>query len=97
MNVKALPILFLAASCGLPSDDQVKADFLALHPRAVIEDAGVGEGDEDDAYWCIRYREPPDTVLREQVWLYQRGSDHRFHVIGRDSSIAKGRTCGGVT
>jgi hypothetical protein len=97
VNVKSFLLMLVIASCGLPSDDQVKADFLTLHPRAVIEFSGVGEGDADHASWCIRFREPPDTTLREQIWLYQRGADDRFHVAHRDSSVVKGKTCGGAT
>jgi len=82
-------------SCGMPSDDRVRSEFLALHPGAAIVDAGPGEGDSDHAYWCIRYRVPSDTTLREQYWLYQRGADG-FKVIHRDSAVAGPKPCAGA-
>lgn len=96
VHMKVLVFVLLIASCGFPSERQMRAEFQAEHPRAVIVTAGVGEGDFDNALWCVRYREAPDTVLREQVWLYQRGSDDRIRVTRRDSSLAKGKTCGGA-
>jgi hypothetical protein len=92
MKALGLGFAVLLISCGMPSGDQVRGEFLALHPGAVILDAGPGEGDFDHAYWCIRYRQPPDTVLREQYWLYQRGADG-FRVIHRDSALAGPKSC----
>jgi len=93
VNVKPALLMLALVSCGMPSDHQVRSDFLALHPSAAIIDVGPGEGDSDHAYWCVRYRERPDTALREQVWLYQRQSGNRFAVIHRDSSMTRGRPC----
>ena len=95
MNVRLFLALLLLAGCGQPSSDRVQDDFLALHPTALIVEAGAGEGDFDHALWCIRYRLPADTLLREQVWLYQRSSGDEWGVIRRDSGMAKGKFCAG--
>jgi hypothetical protein len=86
-----VPILFLAA-CGGPSNNDVRRTFLAEAPQAQIEDLGPGEGDGDNVYYYIKYRIPPDTILKEQVWLYQRGTDGKWSVTWRDTTIAKRAT-----
>jgi len=79
-------VVAILAACGVPSNSDVRRDFLAIYPNATVVDLGVGEGDASDAYFHIKYRLPPDTSLLEQVWLYQRGADDRWTVTHRDSS-----------
>jgi len=83
--------LFLAA-CGGPSSNEVRATFLIEAPQAHIESLGPGEGDGGNVYYHVRYRIPPDTVLWEQVWLYQKGTDGTWSITWRDTTIAKRAT-----
>ena len=70
-------LLFSAATalatlaCGLPSDERVRAEFLAQHPGYSVLFVGVGEGDGGNAYFHIRYKKPSDRGTFEQAWLYQ--------------------------
>jgi hypothetical protein len=86
-----VPVLFLTA-CGGPSDNDVRNTFLAGAPQAQIQDLGPGEGDGGNVYYHIKYRIPPDTILWEQVWLYQKGSDGKWSITWRDTIIAKRAT-----
>jgi len=83
-------LVFLAA-CGVPSNADVRRDFLGLYPNAAVVDVGSGEGDADDAYFHIKYRIAPDTALLEQVWLYQRAAAGRWKITNRDSSAVHGK------
>ena len=90
--VLVLPLLFLGA-CGRPSEEQVRREFLQLHPMADNVSARASEGDSDHDLWCITYRLPPDTILREQVWLYRRISSQNWSVVSRDSAASTDRLC----
>jgi hypothetical protein len=80
--------LFLAA-CGEPTEEAVRANFLQEYPRAVIASAVPGEGDSDHVYYHVRFRQPPDTTLREVVRGYQRTSARQWRVFHRDSGTNK--------
>ena len=96
MNVRLVIPLALLAACG-PAEEQLRKEFLDTHPTAVIVQAGVGEGDFDNALWCVRYRHPPDTVVLEQVWLVQKDSNREWSVTSRDSAMAQDRICARAT
>lgn len=68
-------LFVLVAACG--PDDQVRAEFLRAHPNAEVLSLGVGEGDDDNAYYHIHYRAPNDSAVHEACWLYSQvnGSD----------------------
>jgi hypothetical protein len=63
--------LLLATSCGGPSNDEVKKEFLKEHPNAVILGIGPGEGDSGNVEIHIKYRLPGNDTEMEDVWLYQ--------------------------
>ena len=73
----ALALALLAATCSMPRDEEVRAEFLRAHPGARLESLEVGEGDGEHAYYHIRFRAAVagDTALREAVWLYARQAD----------------------
>ena len=72
-------LFVLVAGCG-PGDDAVRAEFLRAHPGAEVLSLGVGEGDDDHAYYGIRYRLPNDSTVHEACWLYSdaQGGDWRL-------------------
>ena len=86
MKYVVIVVAAIVAACGVPSNSDVRRDFLVIYPNATVVDLGVGEGDASDAYFHIKYRLAPDTTLLEQVWLYQRGADDLWTVTARDSS-----------
>jgi hypothetical protein len=63
--------LLLAASCGGPSNDEVKREFLKEHPNAIVLSIGPGEGDSGNVYMHIKYRLPGNNEEMEDEWLYQ--------------------------
>ena len=67
-----LSILFISllASCGNPSNDDVRNDFLKEHPKAKIISIYPGEGDGGAVYMHINYQLPPSEVIHKEIWQY---------------------------
>jgi hypothetical protein len=80
-------ILVAFASCSrVPSDEQVRSDFLREHPTFDVQFVGVGEGDGSAAYFHIRYRKPDDANLYEDVWQYLDTGDGRWRINHKETS-----------
>jgi len=48
----------------------VKTDFTDKHPNYQFIDCVVGEGDMIVAYVHVRFKEPGDDKIKEEVWQY---------------------------
>ena len=55
---------------SVPSQEQVKAEFLRENPSYQAQEVFVGEGDGDSAYFHIKYQKPQDPQVYEVQWLY---------------------------
>jgi len=62
--------MFALSSCGSPSADDVRKNFLKHYPTAEIVDIGPGEGDGSAVYMHIKYKLPGSTDIHEDVWQY---------------------------
>lgn len=88
-NTRCSAVLVLLISCAVllgcsPSEEQVRRDFLEMYPGYSVLSAEPGEGDGGGVYFGIRYRKPKDTVVYQQVWLYQPlGKDGRWQCTQR--------------
>jgi hypothetical protein len=80
----SLIVVLLLGACGGPTDETVRAEFRREHPKARVISAGPGEGDSHHVYYHIRFREPPDTIVREVVWGYERNKDGIWRLKSRD-------------
>lgn len=80
MLKKSLPLLALALTgCSGPDDQQLRADFLTMHPGCELESFDPGEGDHDNVYIQFTYTcRPAKIILRSEV-LYQR-HDGQWHL-----------------
>jgi hypothetical protein len=85
-------MVLILLGCGIPREEDVRAEFLADNHGAAVESTGPGEGDASNVYFHIRYRLPGDSTLWEQVWLYQKDADGLWHVTSRDTTIVKRAT-----
>ena len=47
---------------------------------------GSGEGDSEHVYYHIRFREPPDTTVREAVWGYPADLLWKLAGVHRDTA-----------
>ncbi len=79
-------LLLLASSCGAPSNDDVRRQFLEEHPNAIVLSIGPGEGDGGNVYMHIKYRLPGDKKEMEDVWLYQDLGGEKWENIWREST-----------
>ena len=67
-------------------DDQVRREFLAAFPTAVVTGLTPGEGDAATVYYHIRYRLPPGTAEVERIWGYQRSTVNKgWRLFSQDS------------
>lgn len=73
MPKKFLPVLALALiGCSNPTDQQLRADFLTLHPGCELDSSVPADGDLDHVYIEFTYTcRPAKAVLKAEA-LYQR-------------------------
>ena len=50
--------------------ETVKTDFIGKYPDYQFVDCAVGEGDMIVTYVHVRFKEPGDDKIREEVWQY---------------------------
>jgi len=56
--------------CGEPSNDKISKDFNEIYLDTNIISIQKGEGDSDNIYYHIKYKNKNNT-LKEKVFLYQ--------------------------
>jgi hypothetical protein len=61
-----------AVACGMPSDEDVRAEFLRDAPTFAVESVQSGEGDGSIVYKHIRYTRPGTARECVVVWGYQQ-------------------------
>ena len=76
--------LFLRALSGVPTNGEVRREFEQATPNARVVDIGVGEGNDEAAWFYIRFRTKGDPSQHEAVWLYVKGSEGKWKVTHRD-------------
>jgi hypothetical protein len=87
MRTPTAVLLALAvAGCSNPIEADVRSAFLSAYPGARVQSLTVGEGDDDHAYYRIRFRAAGDTVLREAEWLYTQQADGSWRNTHRGAS-----------
>lgn len=55
-----------------PDDEKVRDEFLEQNPGVEVISLYVGEGDFDNAWYHIIYKNPSESHVQEKIVLYQR-------------------------
>jgi hypothetical protein len=84
-----LSLAMLLGACSSPDEERVRAEFINEYPGVAVISAGPGEGDSDHVYYHVRFRQPPDTTVREVVWGYRRTSGRQWQVFHRGTETPR--------
>lgn len=71
-------LVFLVAACDVVPVEEVEIRFRQDHPEATSVSIGPGEGDSDNVYFLINYRE--DGLEKSEVRLYQKNKDNEWQL-----------------
>lgn len=73
MLKKLLPLLALALiGCSNPTDQQLRADFLTLHPGCELDSYVAADGDLDTVWIEFTYGCRPAKTVQKSYALYHR-------------------------
>lgn len=67
--------LFVFLGCSKPDKTQVKDDFYANYENTTILSLLMGEGDSDNVYYHIKYKDNKSEKIKEVEFLYQKVND----------------------
>ena len=68
----SLGLLSMLTGCCGPDENQLRADFMELHPGCTIDSMGASEGDSDNVYVLFSYRCGDSKKMKSSEFLYQR-------------------------
>ena len=71
-------LVLVLAGCDVISIGEVEEKFRQNHPNATLVSIGVLEGDSNNAYFQINYRER--GLDKNEVWLYQKNKDDEWQL-----------------
>ncbi len=73
----SLLVLILAA-CDIVTVGEVEDKFRQDHPWATLVSIGILEGDSDNVYFQVDYKER--GLEKSEVWLYQKNKDDEWQL-----------------
>jgi hypothetical protein len=67
-------------SCGRPSQNAVRKEFLAENPKCTVLSVLPGEGDGSATYIHIKYKKPGSDRIGEDVWQYLKAENGEWRI-----------------